>query len=135
MSHFTLLNTKLYSFQNLLKSLEKVTENLASFDNKKNSKEEFNLTDLSYGTSYFNIPSHYCLIFNANSVNYTIIKNDDIFSEEKNFQISSIMSTITQNYAIESILVESNNLGFEPLLYNTNLDGSKTLVLERSYKY
>lgn len=135
MSHFTLLNTKLYSFQNLLKSLEKITETVSNFDKKNQSKFEFNLADLSSGTSYFSLPSHYCVIFNVNLVSYTIIKNDNIFSEEKNFQLNSIINDITQNYAIESILSESHTLGFEPFSFNNNLDGSKTLVLERSHKY
>jgi len=41
------------------------------------------------------------------------------------------MDKLSQAYASETILNESNKQGFQPVKQSTNLDGSITLVLER----
>ena len=41
------------------------------------------------------------------------------------------MDKLSQAYASETILIESNKQGFQPVKQSTNIDGSITLVLER----
>ncbi len=45
--------------------------------------------------------------------------------------IESFIDKIAQQYAGEIIIGESQKSGFQPIKYQSNADGSNTLVLER----
>jgi hypothetical protein len=45
------------------------------------------------------------------------------------------MDQIAQQYAGEVIIGESQKIGFQPITYQQNSDGSNTLVLERWKSY
>ena len=38
---------------------------------------------------------------------------------------------ISQQYAGEVIIGESQKIGFQPIKYKTNIDGSNTIILQR----
>ena len=45
--------------------------------------------------------------------------------------VATFINTICQQYAGEVIIGESQKIGFQPIKYQQNSDGSNTLVLER----
>jgi hypothetical protein len=45
--------------------------------------------------------------------------------------IESFIDKVAQQYAGEVIIGESEKIGFQPIKYQQNADGSNTLVLER----
>ena len=47
------------------------------------------------------------------------------------YPIESFIDKIGQQYAGEVIIGESQKMGFQPIKYHQNTDGSNTLVLER----
>jgi hypothetical protein len=50
---------------------------------------------------------------------------------EQSCPIESFIDKIAQQYAGEVIIGESKKIGFQPIKYQQNADGSNTLVLER----
>jgi hypothetical protein len=50
---------------------------------------------------------------------------------EQPYPIESFIDKIAQQYAGEVIIGESQKIGFQPIKYQQNSDGSNTLVLER----
>jgi hypothetical protein len=50
---------------------------------------------------------------------------------EQPYRIESFMDKISQQYAGEVIIGESQKIGFQPINYQQNGDGSNTLILER----
>jgi hypothetical protein len=50
---------------------------------------------------------------------------------EQPYPIESFIDKIAQQYAGEVIIGESQKIGFQPIKYQQNADGSNTLVLER----
>jgi hypothetical protein len=50
---------------------------------------------------------------------------------EQPYPIESFVDKIAQQYAGEVIIGESQKIGFQPIKYQQNNDGSNTLVLER----
>ena len=55
----------------------------------------------------------------------------DISFWEQPYPLESFIDKISQQYAGEVIIGESQKIGFQPIKYQPNLDGSNTLVLER----
>jgi len=47
------------------------------------------------------------------------------------YPLESFIDKIAQQYASEVIVSESQKLGFQPVKYQQNQDGSNTVVLER----
>jgi hypothetical protein len=54
---------------------------------------------------------------------------------EQPYPIESFIDQIAQQYAGEVIIGESQKIGFQPITYQQNSDGSNTLVLERWKSY
>jgi hypothetical protein len=50
---------------------------------------------------------------------------------EQKYPVENFIDKITQQYAGEVIIGESQKIGFQPVKYQQNSDGSNTLVLER----
>jgi len=50
---------------------------------------------------------------------------------EQPYPVESFIDKIAQQYAGEVIIGESQKTGFQPIKYQTNADGSNTLILER----
>ena len=120
MSHFTTMKT---SFQNL-SYLEKALTKL-EIAHKKQS-----LTGTSTAVNLIiNQPNGYDIEFVWNNQEYELIV--DMSFWEQSCPVESFIDKIAQQYAGEVIVGESQKLGFQPIKYQQNQDGSNTVVLER----
>lgn len=119
MSHFTHIKTR---FQNLF-YLEKALSRL-NIDYKKITSPQTLTSSLIIAQS-----NGYDLEFSWNDQEYELIA--DISFWQQTYPIETFMDQIAQQYAGEVIIGESQKIGFQPIKYQQNSDGSKTLVLER----
>lgn len=119
MSHFTHIKTR---FQNLF-YLEKALSRL-NIDYKKTISSQVPNPNLIISQS-----NGYDLKFSWNDSEYELIA--DISFWEQTYPIETFMDQIAQQYAGEVIIGESQKIGFQPIKYKQNSDGSNTLVLER----
>ena len=119
MSHFTHIKTR---FQNLF-YLEKALSRL-NIDYKKITSSQTLVSSLIIAQS-----NGYDLEFSWNDHEYELIA--DISFWQQTYPIETFMDQIAQQYAGEVIIGESQKIGFQPIKYQQNSDGSNTLVLER----
>ena len=123
MSHFTHIKTR---FQNLF-YLEKALNRL-NISHTEQEKSVSNTT--SYQTSLIIPQSNgYDIEFAWNGQEYELVV--DMSFWEQPYPIESFIDKISQQYAGEVIIGESQKIGFQPIKYQQNADGSNTLVLER----
>ena len=118
MSHFTNMKT---SFQNLF-YLEKALNKLDIIHQKQ--KIEDSTPDLIINQS-----NGYDIKFCWNGQEYELVV--DMSFWEQPYPVESFIDKISQQYAGEVIVGESQKLGFQPVKYQRNEDGSNTVVLER----
>lgn len=123
MSHFTHMKTR---FQNLF-YLEKALNKL----NIVNKRQEKINTELDSYNSNLIIPQSngYDIEFAWNGKEYELVV--DMSFWEQPYPIGSFIDKVAQQYAGEVIIGESEKIGFQPIKYQQNADGSNTLVLER----
>ena len=121
MSHFTHMKTR---FQNLF-YLEKALNRLNI------SYKEKSLINSDLSTVNLVIPQSngYDIEFAWNGQEYEFVV--DMSFWEQPYPIESFMDKISQQYAGEVIIGESQKIGFQPIKYQQNGDGSNTLILER----
>jgi hypothetical protein len=125
MSHFTHIKTR---FQNLF-YLEKALNRL-NISHTEQEKSVPNTTTTSYHKSLIISQSNgYDIEFTWNSQEYELVV--DMSFWEQPYPIESFIDKISQQYAGEVIIGESQKIGFQPINYQQNADGSNTLVLER----
>jgi hypothetical protein len=123
MSHFTHIKTR---FQNLF-YLEKALNRLAiNYKQEKKINTDSNLYNVNIVIPQSN---GYDIKFSSNGQEYELIA--DISFWEQPYPIESFIDKISQQYAGEVIISESQKIGFQPIKYQQNNDGSNTLVLER----
>ena len=118
MSHFTNMKT---SFQNLF-YLEKALTKLEIVHQKQQTKNS--TSDLIINQS-----NGYDIKFCWNGQEYELVV--DMSFWEQPYPVESFIDKISQQYAGEVIVSESQKLGFQPVKYQKNEDGSNTVVLER----
>ena len=121
MSHFTHMKTR---FQNLF-YLEKALNRLNIIHKQK---------QISNSTSShinFVIPqtNGYDIQFSWNGQEYDLVV--DMSFWEQQCPIQDFIDRIAQQYAGEVVIGESQKIGFQPVKYQKNSDGSNTLILER----
>lgn len=123
MSHFTHIKTR---FQNLF-YLEKALNRL----NISHKEQEKNTINSSTSNINLVIPQSngYDIEFAWNGQEYELVV--DMSFWEQAYPIESFIDKIAQQYAGEVIIGESQKIGFQPIKYQQNSDGSNTLVLER----
>ena len=123
MSHFTHMKT---SFQNLF-YLEKALNRL----NIPHKQRERTLSNSSSYAFDLVIPqsNEYDLEFCWNGQEYELVI--DMSFWEQAYPVENFIDRIAQQYAGEVIIGESQKIGFQPIKYQQNSDGSNTLVLER----
>ena len=125
MSHFTHMKTR---FQNLF-YLEKALNRL----NIAHTEQEKIINHSTDETSNINLvipqSNGYDIEFAWNGQEYELIV--DMSFWEQPYPIESFIDKIAQQYAGEVIIGESQKIGFQPIKYQSNADGSNTLVLER----
>lgn len=125
MSHFTHIKTR---FQNLF-YLEKALNRL-NIINKQQEKTLTNSTVESSNVSLVIPQSNgYDIEFAWNGKEYELVV--DMSFWEQPYPIESFVDKIAQQYAGEVIIGESQKIGFQPIKYQENADGSNTLILER----
>lgn len=121
MSHFTHMKTR---FQNLF-YLEKALNRL----NISHKQEVIN--DSKSSTINLVIPqsNNYDIKFCYNGQEYELVA--DLSYWEQAYPAESFIDKIAQQYAGEVVISESQKIGFQPVKYQQNSDGSNTLILER----
>ena len=125
MSHFTHIKTR---FQNLF-YLEKALKRLdVTYKQEKkilaNSDSKLYNVDLIIPQS-----NSYHIKFSWNSSEYELVA--DMSFWEQSYPVESFIDKVSQQYAGEVIIGEGQKIGFQPIKYTENNDGSNTLVLER----
>jgi len=125
MSHFTHMKTR---FQNLF-YLEKALNRLNI--NYKREKKIFNNSDSKFYTVNLVISQSngYDIEFSWNTQEYELVA--DMSFWEQSYPVESFIDKVSQQYAGEVIIGESQKIGFQPIKYQQNIDGSNTLILER----
>ena len=123
MSHFTNMKTRFQNLFYLEKALNRL--NIVYKQNKKitsNSK--------SYHVNLV-IPqsNDYDIEFSWNGQEYELVA--DMSFWEQPYPVESFIDKVSQKYAGEVIIGESQKIGFQPIQYKQNTDGSNTLILER----
>ena len=118
MSHFTNMKT---TFQNLF-YLEKALTKLEIVHYKQQTRNS--TCDLIINQS-----NGYDIKFCWNGQEYELVV--DMSFWEQPYPVESFIDKISQQYAGEVIVGESQKLGFQPVKYQKNEDGSNTVILER----
>jgi hypothetical protein len=125
MSHFTHIKTR---FQNLF-YLEKALNRLG-ITYKQEKKTITNSDSKLYNVNLVIPQSNgYDVKFSSNGREYELVA--DISFWEQPYPVENFIDKISQQYAGEVIISESQKIGFQPIKYEQNNDGSNTLVLER----
>ena len=125
MSHFTNLKT---SFKNLL--------HLESALNKLEIpyKREKKITDKNNPKLYnvnLVIPqsNNYDITFNWNGEEYELVLDASFWIQP--YPVESFINKLSQHYANNVIITESQKIGFQPIKSKHHVDGSNTITLQR----
>jgi len=111
------------SFQNLT-YLEKALNKLEILHQKQKNTIELEKSNLVISQS-----NGYDIEFAWNGQEYELVV--DMSFWEQPYPVESFIDKVAQQYAGEVIIGESQKLGFQPVKYQQNNDGSNTVVLER----
>ena len=120
MSHFTHIKTRFQNLFYLEKALNRL--NIAYKKQSKNSK-------LFHTSLVIPQSNGYDIKFCWNDREYELVV--DISFWEQPYPIENFIDRIAQQYAGEVVIAESQKIGFQPVKYQQNSDGSNTLILER----
>jgi hypothetical protein len=123
MSHFSYIQTQ---FQNLF-YLEKALNKL----NIPYRQEEVVVSTSGLSQIDLVIPqsNDYNISFCWNGKEYDLVTDLSFWKQTLPHEI--FLNNVSQEYATEVVIGEGQKIGFEPTQYKTNIDGSKTIVLER----
>ena len=125
MSHFTHIITRFQNLFYLEKALNKL--NIAYKEPEKNIN---NLDSESYNENLIIPQSNgYDIEFAWNGQEYELVVDMSFWQQSS--PIESFIDKVSQQYAGEVIIGESQKTGFQPIKYQQNADGSNTLILER----
>ena len=99
--------------------------------NYKREKKIFNNSDSKFYTVNLVISQSngYDIEFSWNTQEYELVA--DMSFWEQPYPVESFIDKVSQQYAGEVIIGESQKIGFQPIKYQQNIDGSNTLILER----
>ena len=120
MSHFTNMKT---SFQNLTYLQTALNKLEIKYQTKQLN------TELEKDSLVINQSNGYDIEFCWNGQEYNLVV--DMSFWEQPYPVESFIDKVSQQYASEVIVSESQKLGFQPIKYQQNQDGSNTVVLER----
>ena len=123
MSHFTHMKTR---FQNLF-YLEKALNRLnISYKEKEQTVDTSELSNVNLVIPQSN---GYDIEFAWNGEEYELVVDMSFWKQP--YPVESFIDKVSQQYAGEVIIGESQKIGFQPIKYQENTDGSNTLILER----
>jgi len=123
MSHFTHMKTRFQNLTYLEKALNRLNIVNNQSQNSIQNSESFNINLVIPQSNGYNIE------FVWNGQEYELVV--DMSFWEQAYPIESFIDKVAQQYAGEVIINESQKIGFEPIKYQQNDDGSNTLILER----
>ena len=125
MSHFTSMKTRfqnLFYLQNALNKLQIQHKTQKVLDKQRDLTSY--RTDLTIAQK-----NGHDIKFCWNEQEYALVVDMSYWNQP--YPVELFIDKIAQQYAGEVIIGESKKLGFEPVKYQKNMDGSNTLVLER----
>ena len=124
MSHFTNVEIGFQDLKYLEKTLDFLNiEYQKEINNSSSIKEKNNFNLVINQLNGNNIQ------FNWNGQEYDLVFDASYW--EQPYSIENFIDMISQQYACEAITNESQKIGFQPVEYQQNKDGSSTLILER----
>jgi hypothetical protein len=127
MSHFTNIKTCFRNLNYLEKALNRLNITYKEFE-----------TNITSTISNLDMPK--LVIPQSNDYNLEFLWNDedevyelvvDLSFWQQTYPIESFIDRVAKQYAGEVIIGESQKMGFQPIQYQQNLDGSNMLILER----
>ena len=123
MSHFTHMKTR---FQNLF-YLEKALNRL----NIVHKQEKVAIQNLTSSHINLVIPqsNNYDITFNWNGEEYELVLDASFWIQP--YPVESFINKLSQHYANDVIITESQKIGFQPIKSKQHVDGSNTITLQR----
>jgi hypothetical protein len=123
MSHFTYIKTRFQNLFYLEKALSKLNINYEKQRKPIDGSKSYQTNLVIPQSNGYNIE------FSWNEQEYELIA--DLAFWKQSSPVETFIDKISQQYAGKVILGESQKIGFQPVKYQQNNDGSQTLVLER----
>jgi len=120
MSHFTYMKTRFQNLSYLEKALTKLNITYKQEHSNSNELQKNLLISQSNG---------YTIEFCWNGQEYELVTDLSFWNQP--YPVQSFIDKVAQNYANETIIGESQKIGFQVTNSQKSIDGSKTLVLER----
>ena len=127
MSHFTNLKT---SFKNLL-HLENALKNLG-IEYKKSKKiinNDQNISKRYNDNVIISQSNNYDITFDWNREEYELVLDASFWIQP--YPVESFINKLSQQYANDVIITESQKIGFQPIKSKQHTDGSNTITLQR----
>lgn len=127
MSHFTNLKT---SFKNLL-HLENALKNLG-IKYKKSEKivnTDHSILKRQNENVIISQSNNYDITFDWNGEEYELVLDASFWVQP--YPVESFINKLSQHYANDVIITESQKIGFQPINSKQHIDGSKTITLQR----
>ena len=127
MSHFTHIETRFQNLFYLEKALNKLdidytrTKKITNVHNSKSHDIDINL-QISQSNGYD-------IEFSWNGQEYELVADTSFWEQLES--IPGFINNIAKQYAAEVIVGESQKIGFQPIKYQQNEDGSNTVTLQR----
>ena len=125
MSHFTNLKT---SFKNLI-HLENALNKLEI--PYKREKKAIDANNSKHHNVNLVIPqsNNYDITFNWNGEEYELVLDASFWIQP--YPVESFINKLSQHYANDVIITESQKIGFQPVKSKQHVDGSNTITLQR----
>ena len=125
MSHFTNLKT---SFKNLL-HLENALNKLEIVYKREKKVIEGNNSKRYNVNLVIPQSNNYDITFNWNGEEYELILDASFWIQP--YPVESFINKLSQHYANDVIITESQKIGFQPIKSKQHVDGSNTITLQR----
>jgi len=125
MSHFTNLKT---SFKNLL-HLENALNKLEIPYKREKKVIEANNSKLYNVNLVIPQSNNYDITFNWNGEEYELVLDASFWIQP--YPVESFINKLSQHYANDVIITESQKIGFQPIKTKQHVDGSNTITLQR----
>ena len=125
MSHFTNLKT---SFKNLL-HLENALDKLEIPYKREKKVIEGNNSKLYNVNLVIPQSNNYDITFNWNGEEYELVLDASFWIQP--YPVESFINKLSQHYANDVIITESQKIGFQPIRSKQHVDGSNTITLQR----
>ena len=125
MSHFTNLKT---SFKNLA-HLENALNKLEISYRREKKVVEGNNSKLYNINLIIPQSNNYDITFNWNGEEYELVLDASFWIQP--YPVESFINKLSQHYANDVIITESQKIGFQPIKSKQHIDGSNTITLQR----